>query len=78
MFTCIDILLLLIIIIILTHPHKFLTKGSKQGCSWMKGENVLPSGAFGTKRLFQQSILKTHEWVNSTLEYMTFKTSYDR
>ena len=39
----------------------------------MKGENVLLSGAFGTKRLFQQSILKTHEWVNSTLQYMTFK-----
>ena len=43
----------------------------------MQGENVLPSGAlflaFGTERLFQQSFLKTHEWVSSTLQYMTFK-----
>ena len=42
----------------------------------MQAENVFPLGAlflaFGTKRLFQMSILKAHEWVIA-LYNMTFK-----
>ena len=47
-----------------TTRAKLLTRGSNQGCSWMQGENVLPSGAmflaFNKKRLFQQ-FFETHE-----------------